>query len=73
MYLVFAVDPYSRKLPRAILKPPRVYFFDLGDVEEDEGARFENLVAFGLPKRIHFLEDRDGYRYLFALGEGERE
>ena len=28
-----------------------------------EGARFENLVATSLLKRIHFLEDRDGYRY----------
>jgi predicted AAA+ superfamily ATPase len=29
----------------------------------DEGARFENLVAASLIKRLHFLEDRDGFRY----------
>jgi len=29
----------------------------------NEGARFENLVASSLLKRLHFLEDRDGYRY----------
>ena len=29
----------------------------------DEGARFENLIATSLLKRLHFLEDRDGYRY----------
>jgi predicted AAA+ superfamily ATPase len=63
MYLVFAVYPYSRNIPRAILKAPKVYFFDTGDVEGDEGARFENLVAAGLLKRLHFWEDRDGYRY----------
>ena len=63
MYLVFAVYPYTKSLPRAILKPPKVYFFDNGDVLGDEGARFENLVASSLLKRIHFLEDRDGYRY----------
>lgn len=63
MYLVFAVRPYTRSLPRAIQKPPKVYFFDNGDVLGDEGARFENLVATTLLKRIHFLEDRDGYRY----------
>ncbi|MBI2931532.1 MAG: ATP-binding protein [Planctomycetes bacterium] len=63
MYLVFTLYPYSRNLPRAVLKPPKVYFFDVGDVEGDEGARFENLVAAGLLKRIHFLEDRDGHRY----------
>ena len=63
MYLVFAVRPYTKSLPRAVLKPPKVYFFDNGDVLGDEGARFENLVAASLLKRIHFLEDRDGYRY----------
>jgi predicted AAA+ superfamily ATPase len=63
MYLVFAVRPYTRSLPRAVLKPPKVYFFDNGDVIGDEGARFENLVATSLLKRLHFLEDRDGYRY----------
>jgi hypothetical protein len=28
-----------------------------------EGERFENLVATTLLKRLHFPEDRDGYRY----------
>jgi hypothetical protein len=63
MYLVFSVRPYTRSLPRAVLKPPKVYFFDNGDVIGDEGARFENLIATSLLKRLHFLEDRDGYRY----------
>lgn len=63
MYLVFTVRPYTKSLSRAVLKPPKVYFFDNGDVLGDEGARFENLVATSLLKRLHFLEDRDGYRY----------
>jgi hypothetical protein len=63
MYIIFCVRPYSKNLPRAVLKPPKVYFFDNGDVLGDEGARFENLVATTLLKRLHFLEDRDGYRY----------
>jgi len=63
MYLVFCVRPFTPSLPRAIQKPPKVYFFDNGDVLGDEGARFENLVASTLLKRLHFLEDRDGYRY----------
>jgi predicted AAA+ superfamily ATPase len=63
MYLVFSVRPYTKSLPRAILKPPKVYFFDNGDVIGDEGARFENLVASSLLKRLLLLEDRDGYRY----------
>jgi predicted AAA+ superfamily ATPase len=63
MYLIFSVRPYTKSLPRAVLKPPKVYFFDNCDVLGDEGARFENLVATSLLKRLHFLEDRDGYRY----------
>lgn len=63
MYLVFSVRPYTKSLPRAVLKPPKVYFFDNGDVIGDEGARFENLIATSLLKRLHYLEDHDGYRY----------
>ena len=63
MYLIFIVRPYTKSLPRAVLKPPKVYFFDNGDVLGDEGARFENLVAASLIKRLHFLEDRDGFGY----------
>ncbi len=62
MYLVFVVRPFTKSLPRAVLKPPKVYFFDNGDVIGDDGARFENLVASSLLKRLHFLEDRDGYK-----------
>ncbi len=63
MYLVFKVLPFTKSLSRAVLKPPKVYFFDNADVLGDEGARFENLVATSLLKRLNYLEDRDGYRY----------
>lgn len=63
MYLVFSVKPYTKLLPRAIRKPPKVYFFDNADVLGDEGARFENLVATSLLKRLHYLEDSQGYKY----------
>lgn len=63
MYLIFVVRPYTKSLPRAVLKPPKVYFFDNADVIGDEGARFENLVATSLIKRLNFYEDRDGYKY----------
>jgi predicted AAA+ superfamily ATPase len=63
MYLLFTVRPYTRSLPRAVLKPPKVYFFDNADVLAGEGEQFENLVATSLLKRLHFKEDREGYRY----------
>lgn len=65
MYVCFTVLPLTNKIARAIKKPPKVFFFDNADVpiEKDEGARFENLVASHLLKRLHLLEDRDGFRY----------
>ena len=63
MYVIFVVKPYTTRLARAVLKPPKIYFYDNADIPGDEGMRFENLVATSLLKRIQFLEDRDGYRY----------
>lgn len=63
MYVVFAVYPYSLGIPRSLQKPPKVFFYDTGDVQEDQGQKFENLVATQLLKRYQFLEDRDGYDY----------
>ncbi len=63
MYLVFSVRPYTRSLPRAIQKPPKVYFFDNADIIGNIGARFENLVATTLLKQLHFMEDYEGYHY----------
>ncbi len=62
MYICFSVRPYTARMPRAIQKPPKVYFFDNGDLicGADEGPRFENLVAAHLLKKIHFFEDSRG-------------
>lgn len=61
MYVVFVIRPWTKKIPRAIQKPFKVYFFDNADVLGNEGARFENLVATTLLKRCHFIEDSQGY------------
>ncbi len=63
MYIGFAVYPYSKNLPRSILKPLKFYFYDNADVAADnEGARFENLVATTLLKRLDFLTDYHGFK-----------
>lgn len=62
MYLAFSVYPLVKNIPRAIQKPPKVYFYDNGDVIEEDGARLENLVATTLLKRLHFIEDYYGHR-----------
>jgi predicted AAA+ superfamily ATPase len=62
MYLAFAIYPCINNIPRAIQKPPKVFFYDNADVIGDEGSRLENLVATHLQKRLHFIEDYHGYR-----------
>lgn len=64
MYLTFPVLPFSKSLPRALSKPAKIYFYDNAEVDgSDPGAKFENLVATHLLKRLHFLEDSQGDRY----------
>ncbi len=61
LYVVFAVRPFHRRVARAILKAPKVYFFDTGMVR-GEGARFENACATMLLKHTHYLHDVQGTR-----------
>lgn len=60
MYVVFKVTPYVKNIARAVLKEPKIYFYDVGMVRGDAGAVFENLVAMSLKKHLHFLEDTEG-------------
>lgn len=62
MYLAFPIFPFTKNVPRSIQKPPKVYFYDNGDVIENDGARLENFVATTLLKRLHFMEDYYGHR-----------
>lgn len=62
LYVVFAVRPFHRKVTRAILKAPKVYFYDNGLVRGTEGARFENACAAMLLKHAHYLQDVEGRR-----------
>ncbi len=62
-YTLFTITPYSTNMAKAIVKAPKVYFYDNGEVKGDIGAKFENLVANHLLKKIHYLEDSTGERY----------
>ena len=57
LYIIFSVTPWHRNIARAILKEPKYYFFDTGQVASGEGHRLENLVACSLLKEVHRLED----------------
>lgn len=60
LHIVFTVRPFHRNIARALLKEPKVYFFDTGLVQGDEGARFENACATMLLRHAHFLQDSAG-------------
>ena len=80
LYIVFRITPFSKNIARAILKEPKIYFFDTGLVVGDDGARFENFVAFSLLKHsvvlkdfqgenvsLHYLKTKDGKEIDFCL------
>lgn len=60
LYVVFVVRPYSRNIARALLKEPKVYFFDTALAGTNEDARFENACAAMLIKHTHYLQDVEG-------------
>ncbi len=80
LYIVFKVTPYSKKIARAILKEPKIYFYDNGLVLGDDGVKFENLVATSLLKSVkgrndylgkseslHYLRTKENKEVDFAL------
>lgn len=60
--VVFPIRPYHRNIARSLLKAPKYYFYDVGDVKDDLGARLENLVATALLRELHLIEDTAGRR-----------
>lgn len=58
--VVFPVRPFHRNIARSLLKVPKYYFYDVGDVKDDLGARVENLVATDLLRELHLIEDTTG-------------
>lgn len=87
LYIIFRITPFSHNIARSLLKEPKIYFFDIGLVKGDEGARFENFVAGCLLKHVlgkidyqaelyslHYLQTKEKQEVDFALAiEGEIE
>ncbi len=63
LFIIFTVTPWSKNIARSLLKEPKYYFYDNGQIPiENTGARFENLLACMLYKEMHRLEDVEGKR-----------
>ncbi len=63
LYIVFSIRPYTKKIARAILKEPKIYFYDTGLVIGDDGAKLENHTAVSLLKFALFKKDVSGEEY----------
>ncbi len=73
LYVIFLVYPYSKNLAKAIRKEPKVYFYDVAQTKNDNGARLENVVALHLLKRNQFLEDSQGAKLkLYYIRDKEK-
>ena len=59
LYMVFRIAPYGNRKIRAVKKERKLYFWDWSQLEE-EGFRFENLVAGHLLKYCHYHKDTKG-------------
>lgn len=60
LYVIFRVTPYHKNIARSLLKEPKFYFYDHAQIENNDGAKLENLVACALFKELQFIEDTEG-------------
>lgn len=59
MYFCYRLPPFGAKKIRAVKKEQKLFLWDWSVIEE-EGPRWENLVASQLLKFCHWLEDSEG-------------
>lgn len=60
LHIIFIIRPYHHNIARSILKEPKIYFYDSGYIDGDEGIRLENTVAVCLLKHVQYLHDAKG-------------
>ena len=72
LYYLFELRPYAGKLARTLRREAKVYLFDHTMIEND-GARFENVVALHFRKLVDAWNDRgDGDFALWYVRDKER-
>ena len=58
--IIFRVRTFHVNVARAILREPKIYFYDTGFVQGDEGVRLENTCAVCLLKHVQYRQDMAG-------------
>ena len=80
LHIVFLVRPFHHNIARALLKEPKVYFYDTGLVNGDDGTRFENACAtmlyaqiklmreaLGTETSLHYIRNKEGREIDFVI------
>ncbi len=71
-FYCYSIQPWSKNIPRALIKEPKIYLWDWINVE-DAGSRVENFVASHLLKAVHFWTDRGfGHYDLWFIRDKEK-
>lgn len=60
-YYHFRIYPYQSKKIRSIKKEPKLYLYDWSEID-DEGARFENMLASHLLKFVRYIAESEGHK-----------
>lgn len=60
LHIIFLLRPYHKRLERALLREPKLYFYDTGLVDGNNGVRLENTVAYSLLKHVEYIKDTRG-------------
>lgn len=63
LYIVFRVTPFAKNIARSLMKMPKIYFFDVGMVKGETGAKLENFAALCLLKHVYAIRDYQGKNY----------
>jgi len=84
LYIVFRVTPFSKNITRSLIKNAKIYFYDTGLVQNDDGARLENTCALsllrhvlslrdyeGVPAELHYLRTKEKKEVDFCLTRGD--
>ena len=59
LYAIFRISPFGTSFLRAVKKEQKHYHYDWTLID-NEGVRFENIVAVHLQKWVHYEEDTKG-------------
>ena len=62
LYYHFRIYPFTGSPIKSLKKMAKVFLWDWSEIENNNGAKFENIIASHLLKFCHYLLDAEGYR-----------